>query len=101
MNAYIIIGLTQYFEADFLWKVSLKMLNARIILKTFSPMEYIWFYKRASQNYLHCFSKMADQFNQSASPICLYSQDSAKTYGPAHFDMLVLTIGPDNEILFA
>ena len=30
----IIICLIQYFEADFLWKVSLKILNSGIILKT-------------------------------------------------------------------
>ena len=26
----------QYFEADFLWKVSLKILNSGLILKTFT-----------------------------------------------------------------
>ena len=30
------ICLIQYFEADFLWKVSLKILNSGIILKTFT-----------------------------------------------------------------
>ena len=30
----IIISLIQHFEADFLWKVSLKILNSGIILKT-------------------------------------------------------------------
>ena len=29
------VSLIQHFEADFLWKVSLKMLNSDIILKTF------------------------------------------------------------------
>ena len=32
----IIICLIQHFEADFLWKVSLKILNSGIILKTFT-----------------------------------------------------------------
>ena len=32
----IITCLIQYFEADFLWKVSLKILNSGIILKTFT-----------------------------------------------------------------
>ena len=32
----IISSLIQYFEADFLWKVSLKILNSGIILKTFT-----------------------------------------------------------------
>ena len=36
----IIISLIQHFEADFLWKVSLKILNLGIILKT-SNHEYI------------------------------------------------------------
>ena len=31
----IIISLIQHFEADFLWKVSLKILNSELILKTF------------------------------------------------------------------
>ena len=31
----IIIGLIQQFEADYLWKVSLKILNSGRILKTF------------------------------------------------------------------
>ena len=30
------ISLIQHFEADFLWKVSLKILNSGIVLKTFS-----------------------------------------------------------------
>ena len=33
----IIISLIQYFEANFLWKVSLKILNSGLILKTFTP----------------------------------------------------------------
>ena len=32
----IIISLIQHFEADFLWKVSLKILNSGLILKTFT-----------------------------------------------------------------
>ena len=32
----IMISLIQHFEADFLWKVSLKILNSGIILKTFT-----------------------------------------------------------------
>ena len=32
----VIICLIQYFEADFLWKVSLKILNSGLILKTFT-----------------------------------------------------------------
>ena len=31
------VCLIQHFEADFLWKVSLKILNSGIILKTFRP----------------------------------------------------------------
>ena len=36
MRKAIIISLIQHFEADFLWKVSLKILNSGIILKTFT-----------------------------------------------------------------
>ena len=36
MRDAIIILLIQHFEADFLWKVSLKILNSEIILKTFT-----------------------------------------------------------------
>ena len=32
----IIISQIQHFEADFLWKVSLKILNSGLILKTFT-----------------------------------------------------------------
>ena len=32
----IIVSRIQHFEADFLWKVSLKILNSRLILKTFT-----------------------------------------------------------------
>ena len=32
----IIIRLIQHFEADFLWKVSLRILNSGVILKTFT-----------------------------------------------------------------
>ena len=35
----IIISLIQHFEADFLWKVSLKILNSGIILKTHAHHE--------------------------------------------------------------
>ena len=34
-SLYSVVSLIQYFEADFLWKVSLKILNSGIILKTF------------------------------------------------------------------
>ena len=76
VNANIIIGLIQYFEADFLWKVSLKMLNAdfqsNVVHMIFSKEQF----KITSAN---CCSKIADQFNQSDSPTCPFSQDSAKT----------------------
>ena len=32
----IIISLIQHFEADFIWKVSLKILNSGLIMKTFT-----------------------------------------------------------------
>ena len=35
------ISLIQHFEADFLWKVSLKILNSGIILKTFTHEDMI------------------------------------------------------------
>ena len=35
-RSYIIISLIQDFEADFLWKVSLKILNLGLILNTFN-----------------------------------------------------------------
>ena len=35
MKEAIIISLIQHFEADFLWKASLKILNSELILKTF------------------------------------------------------------------
>ena len=34
------ISLIQDFEVDFLWKVSLKILNSGIILKTFTHVKY-------------------------------------------------------------
>ena len=34
------ISLIQHFEADFLWKVSLKILNSGIILKTFTQASH-------------------------------------------------------------
>ena len=37
----IIICLIQYFKADFLWKVSLKILNSGLILKTFTYAEML------------------------------------------------------------
>ena len=35
------ISLIQQFEADFLWKVSLKILNSGIILKTFTHVNML------------------------------------------------------------
>ena len=43
----IIISLIQHFEADFLWKISLKILNSEIILNTFTH-EY------GGQSWLSC-----------------------------------------------
>ena len=37
----MIISLFQHFEADFLWKVSLKILNKGIILKTSTDVSQI------------------------------------------------------------
>ena len=34
------VSLIQHFEADFLWKVSLKILNSGIILKTFTHASF-------------------------------------------------------------
>ena len=36
------VSLIQHFVADFLWKVSLKILNSGIILKTFSHVKSIF-----------------------------------------------------------
>ena len=36
------ISLIQEFEADFLWKVSLKILNSGIILKTFTREDFLY-----------------------------------------------------------
>ena len=36
------ISLIQYFEADFLWKVSLKILNSGLILKAFTHVLYVY-----------------------------------------------------------
>ena len=36
INEAIVNSLIQHFEADFLWKVSLKILNSGLILKTFT-----------------------------------------------------------------
>ena len=41
----IVNGLIQDFEADFLWKVSLKILNSGTILKTFIHVITLWFFK--------------------------------------------------------
>ena len=38
------IYLIQHFEADFLWKVSLKILNSGIILKTFTHVVIKFFF---------------------------------------------------------
>ena len=35
------VSLIQHFEADFLWKVSLKILNSGIILKTFTRIKSV------------------------------------------------------------
>ena len=44
----------QHFEADFLWKVSLKILNSRIILKTFTHdkvISYLFLYQRFNHHH--------------------------------------------------
>ena len=42
----IVIFLIQHFEADFLWKVSRKILNSGITLKTFTYAMWLWVTKR-------------------------------------------------------
>ena len=49
MGEPIIISLIQHFEADFLWQVSLKILNSGIILKTFTCED------RVIENYFSYF----------------------------------------------
>ena len=39
----IMISLVQHFEADFLWKVSLKILNSGMILKTITHVNFLAF----------------------------------------------------------
>ena len=52
----IIIFLIQHFEADFLWKVRLKILNSGLILKTFTyALEFVK--HPECQIYLFHFSK--------------------------------------------
>ena len=41
MTTGYIISLIQHFEADFLWKVSFKILNSGLILKTFTQADYM------------------------------------------------------------
>ena len=50
----IIISLIQHFEADFLWKVSLKILNSGLILKTFTHVPYSYKQARKIVNALKC-----------------------------------------------
>ena len=45
----IIISLIQHFEADFLWKVSLKILNSELILKIFT---HVSLYTQKSQTFI-------------------------------------------------
>ena len=44
------VSLIQQFEADFLWKVSLKILNSGIILKTFTHADM----DDADKLHVHC-----------------------------------------------
>ena len=49
-----IISLIQHFEADFLWKVSLKILNSGLILKTFTHAN-----TNTTFEFIHIMSKRA------------------------------------------
>ena len=55
-------GLIQHFEADFLWKVSLKILNSGIILKTFTHVNpYLPFLKTLQIQIRWLLKKPSDQ----------------------------------------
>ena len=45
----------KHFEADFLWKVSLKILNSGIILKTFTHAGFIQTKLNKIQRQIHSF----------------------------------------------
>ena len=57
------ISLIQHFEADFLWKVSLKILNSGLILKTFTHVNCF-------QN--QCFEILIQEYYQGAKHLNPY-----------------------------
>ena len=82
------ICLSQHFEADFLWKVSLTILNSGIILKTFTPVENISskMYKLAcvfsedSNQYAHLHSLISLSFlPEEMLDLWLHVEDSDQT----------------------
>ena len=56
IREFIMSFLIQHFEADFLWKVSLKILNSGIILKTFTHADQQNF--RVKLLHVYCVLKM-------------------------------------------
>ena len=59
------VSLIQHFEADFLWKVSLKILNSEIILKTFT---HVYVYSICSE---YCFAHLWNLFWATLLPLCV------------------------------
>ena len=58
------ISLIQHFEADFLWKNSLKIMNSGIILKTFTHVTFKWEWDLNTND---CFGIQLNQSGPTAS----------------------------------
>ena len=69
----IIISIIQHFEADFLWKVSLKILNSGLILKTFTHGVMITVVKQNNlYNKFLVISKIIKLLKQKELPFFFY-----------------------------
>ena len=91
----IIISLTQYFEADFLWKVSFKIMNSGLILKTVTHV-------LASGYFYHLLITFSKSFNPDQAPIELPSWSRSKQFATLidylkeFFEKLILKKSADN-----
>ena len=79
----IVNGLIQDFEADFLWKVSLKNLNSEIILKTFIHVITLWFFRLSLDMnvviFIHFFIVKSEMFARVSFPETSFRENKILT----------------------
>ena len=92
------ISLIQHFEADFLWKVSLKVLNSGIILKTFT---HVYRYKNHIQWKMYTPLQNLQIRSEENTLILLYFFEIGTVMEKVKFHKLAQVYGNGSQVHYA